>query len=103
MDTQQAGPSVVTPARSWRTVLIAGALGQIVVSVAAMVVNTSVVPLLVVISALLAAGLGVLRGNRRAGVAVLGVVSALHVVGPGRADRARRTRTGDCCQGCSES
>lgn len=75
----QGGPITVTrPLPSWRPVLAAAALAQIVFEVVIMVVNGEVVRPAIVWSALLIIGLLVLGRRRRAGAALLGLVSLVH-------------------------
>jgi plastocyanin len=72
----------ITATRSlprWRPVLVAAALAQIMFNVVVMVVNGEVVPPLIVTSAFLTIGLFVLGKRRRAGAAVLGIVSLAHL------------------------
>lgn len=80
MDMHQSGRIIATRSLPrWRPVLVASALAQILFNVVVVVVNGEVVPPLIVTSAFLSIGLVVLGKRRRAGAAVLGIVSVAHL------------------------
>ena len=84
MDTNHVGPAATkSPRQHWRPVLVTAALAQILLIVVLMVVNGEVVPPVIVMSGMLAIGLLVLRNGPRAGAAVLGIVSLLHLATSG--------------------
>jgi plastocyanin len=80
MDTHRVRTVSATGSLShWRAALVAGAVAQILFNVAVMVVSGEAVPPVIVLSMLLAIGLLVLGNRHRAGAAILGVISLLHL------------------------
>jgi uncharacterized cupredoxin-like copper-binding protein len=80
MDTHQGGTASATGSLPhWRPVLVAAAVSQILFNVVVMVVSGEAVPPVIALSVLLVIGLLVLGNRHRAGAAILGVISLLHL------------------------